>query len=351
MTTPYENLTDLKLSAYNYYLPEELIASRPAHKRDHSKLMVYQHRSGEVVHTNFHDIHKYLPENSTLVFNNTKVFACRLLGQKSTGGKFELFFLSLIQDENSLFDVLIKSSRKKKVGDKFQVHELEVEVVSVWEGYFKIKINLSKEELVLFLEKHAMIPIPPYIRDGVSDEKDKEDYQTIYAKKIGSVAAPTAGLHFTQEVFDSLDKKKIKRAFVTLHVGAGTFAPVKDEDISQHKMHSESFFIEKEELKKIRKSKRIAVGTTSLRVLESSYFEGDIYFEGNQTKQTDIFLYPGRKVNSVDGLVTNFHLPGSSLIMLVSALIGREKTLELYQLAVEKKYRFFSYGDAMLILL
>ncbi len=352
MTSSPVNITDLRLSAYNYELPEELIATRPAHKRDHSRLLVYNAQNGEAHHCLFNELPNHLPINSTLVLNNSKVFPCRLIGQKSSGGKFEIFFLSLVVNEKNEYQVLIKSNSKKKVGDVFEIEDLKVEVRSNEGTYFLVGINFSHNELVNFLEAHAKTPIPPYIRNSESDEKDKSDYQTIYAQETGSVAAPTAGLHFTEDVFKQLDSKSINRAFVTLHVGAGTFQPVKVEDIQEHKMHSEFFSIEKKQLKEIQASENLfAVGTTSLRVLESCWDGEKVAFEGTGLKQTDIFLHPGKKVNSIKGLITNFHLPKSSLIMLVSTLIGREKTLELYRVAIENKYRFFSYGDAMLILL
>ena len=218
------------------------------------------------------------------------------------------------------------------------------------DGTFQVKFNHKFESLEDYLEACALVPIPPYIREGVADERDREDYQTIYAKEPGSVAAPTAGLHFTDEVFESLKRKEIQRCFVTLHVGPGTFAPVKSETITDHKMHSEQFKIDKDNLDKLNTNRlRFAVGTTSLRVLESAWSSEGYQIQPGQLLSTDIFLHPGKDVNSINGMITNFHLPGSSLLMLVSALIGREKTLELYQIAIEQKYRFYSYGDAMLI--
>jgi S-adenosylmethionine:tRNA ribosyltransferase-isomerase len=244
---------------------------------------------------------------------------------------------------------MIKSSGKKNVGDVITCGDINFTIINKKPDYsFEVTCNLNPNELLDYLESNAHIPIPPYIRQGIADERDKSDYQTTYAKKSGSVAAPTAGLHFTQEVFQSLEDKGIEKAFVTLHVGAGTFLPVKTDDITEHEMHSELYEIERSELEKMQNKDLIAVGTTSLRVLESCW-DNAVKFEPPM-KETNIFLHPGIEVKSIKGLITNFHLPESSLIMLVSALIGREKTLELYQLAIEKEYRFFSYGDAMLIL-
>lgn len=336
---------DLLLSSYDYDLPAEQIAKRPASPRHDSKLLVYDESSDTITHDIFLNLDQYLDRGSELVLNKSKVFPCRLLGEKDTGAKVEVFILSLTPTDLG-HECLIKSSSKKKVGDRYLFDGFTGTLAGHGEqGTFFIQFNQGIEEVL----GKGNVPIPPYIRDGVSDEQDKADYQTIYAANSGSVAAPTAGLHFTQEVFDRLDIKGIGRSFVTLHVGLGTFAPVKAEDISQHKMHTENFFVEKREWSQIKKaSKRFAVGTTSLRVLESLWNEENI--EEGKMYETDIFLHPGVPVQSIDGLITNFHLPGSTLIMLVASLIGREKTLEIYKVATEQGYRFFSYGDAMLIL-
>lgn len=343
---------DLLTQSYDYELPAELIADRPMVQRSESKLLVYHVKSGEIIHTKFKDLPNFLDSNSLLVLNQSKVFPCRLVGKKPTGGKVELFLLSL-EDQDGLYPALIKSNGVKKIDDTYFLGDLVATNRGTNEdGNFLLSFNKEKNEFLDFLAMHGKIPIPPYIRGGESDEQDKKDYQTIYAKDLGSVAAPTAGLHFTNELFDSLRKKEIEKAFVTLHVGLGTFKPVSSEEILKHKMHGEFFEISKENLDKINSDKKlIAVGTTSLRVLESSYNNGKIEFSPEKgMKETEIFLYPGKEVHSIDGLITNFHLPKSTLLMLVSSLIGREKALELYQLAIEKKYRFFSYGDAMLIL-
>lgn len=342
---------DLLLKNYDFNLPEKLIASRPVSVRSESKLLVYNIKTNEVLHKKFYEIKDILPKDSLLVLNESKVFPCRLYGKKTSGGKCEVFLLSLI-DDKGIYPAMIKTSGKKSIEDEFFFGDLKATISSIEEdGTFKIKFNISPEKLLDVLEDIGNIPIPPYIRGGISDELDIETYQTVYAGTSGSVAAPTAGLHFTHELFKSLQENGIDQAYVTLHVGAGTFKPVTTDSILDHKMHGESFTISKESLDKINSGKkRFAVGTTSLRVLEScTDKEGKIHFDG-EMQETDIFLHPGKDVGSIDGLITNFHLPKSSLIMLVSALIGRKKTLELYQIAIENEYRFFSYGDAMLII-
>lgn len=342
---------DLLLGSYNFDLPKDRIADRPVEGRHNSKLLVYNVKDDSITHTTFKEVHEFMPKDSLLVLNQTKVFPCRLFGNKISGGKCEVFILSLVPDEYG-YKVLIKASGKKKIGDiyKFSL-ELESEISHSYnDGTFAVKFNVK--ELESTLHQIGKIPIPPYIRGGESDESDLLDYQTVYAKDTGSVAAPTAGLHFTNDVFDSLSSKNIDKAYVTLHVGLGTFAPVKEDNLKDHKMHSEKYFVTSSNLEKIRSAKKVfCVGTTSLRVLESSINEnGDYNILPNKIYDTEIFLHPGVEVKSIDGLITNFHLPKSTLLMLVSSLIGRDKTLELYNEAVRMNYRFFSYGDAMLIL-
>lgn len=350
MTTKH-NDQDLLKSSYYFDLPSELIADRPVEGRHNSKLLVYKAKSDQIIHTQFNNLPEFLSSETHLVLNQSKVFPCRLLGHKPSGGAAEVFLLSLI-DENNIYPAMVKSSGKKKEGDRFIFDELECEIVGRNEDTtFKVKFNMPKDELISFLETKAKTPIPPYIRGGESDEKDKEDYQTVYAKELGSVAAPTAGLHFTDDVFKRLEDKGVLRDFVTLHVGAGTFLPVKVDNILEHHMHTEYFHVDFETLNRMNKSlgNIVAVGTTSLRVLESIYTSEGFKTSGD-LEGTNIFLYPGKEVNSIKGLITNFHLPESTLLMLVSSLIGRQKALELYNLAIEKQYRFFSYGDSMLIL-
>ena len=336
---------DLKLESYDYELPPSLIAERPVPDRESSRLLIYDEESNLTDHGNFSQIIQELPSGSTLVLNRSKVYPCRLFGKKETGAKVEVFILSL-EENKGAYPALLKSSSKKRLGDIILFdHGISCEISKVLEGTFEVKFlkNLSAKEVV---EKIGIVPLPPYIRGGVSDEQDLGAYQTVYAKELGSVAAPTAGLHFTPELLERLKEKEIEVAYVTLHVGLGTFLPVKADSIKDHKMHSERYFVDKENLEKICSAKKlVCVGTTSLRVLESMPEN----IEADKIYETNIFLYPGVLVKKIDGMITNFHLPKSSLIMLVSALIGREKTLELYAEAIEKKYRFFSNGDAMLI--
>lgn len=344
-------MTDFELSSYHFELPRELIADRPVPDRHSSKLMVYKEETGEIIHSTYSEITRFLPLHSTLVFNRSKVFPCRLIGHKPSGGEAEVFVLSLLH-ENDVYPAMVRASGKRKVGDEFVFGELKAQIVELRGGTFGVKFNLPHQELIQTLESIGKIPIPPYIRGGESDEEDKRNYQTVYAAETGSVAAPTAGLHFSEELLQKIKGQGHDIATVTLHVGAGTFAPVKAENILEHKMHEEFFTIDRENLSLIQNAKfRVAVGTTTLRTLESSWKNGNVQFENpGELKSTAIFLHPGKQVHSIDAMVTNFHLPESSLLMLVSSLIGRKKTLELYKIAIENKYRFFSYGDGMLIL-
>jgi S-adenosylmethionine:tRNA ribosyltransferase-isomerase len=338
-------MTDLELSSYDFDLPNELIADRPVSDRHSSKLLVFNQETEEVFHSTFSEIHRFLPTNATMVFNRSKVFPCRLIGNKPSGGEAEVFVLSLLH-QMGVYPAMIRAAGKRKVGDNFHFGSLTAEIKEViGNGTFGVSFNRSHPELLKDLETIGKIPIPPYIRGGESDEQDKKNYQTVYAEETGSVAAPTAGLHFSDELLEKLKSHGVELATVTLHVGAGTFAPVKAQNILEHKMHEEFFTIDEVNLKKIQAAKfRIAVGTTTLRTLESSWKEGNVAFNRpGEMDSTSIFLHPGKDVHSIDALVTNFHLPQSSLIMLVSALIGRKQTLELYKIAIEHKYRFFSY--------
>lgn len=341
---------DLHTNSYDFKLPDELIAHRPVPGRHNSKLLVYYQKSNRIEDRYFYELPEILPADYSIVFNQSKVFPCRLFGKKKTGGKCEVFFLSLIHAKGE-YPAMIKTSGKKNIGDEFFFDQLVLTITRIEEdGTFFIKTNMQERDLINFLEVGANIPIPPYIRGGIADEKDKEDYQTVYAKELGSVAAPTAGLHFTDKIFKDLEAKGITKNFITLHVGAGTFKPVTTDNILDHSMHKEHFDIDDKTLADINQhiDKLCAVGTTSLRVLESCYKEGQIVLP--KEKSTDIFLHPGKEVKSIRALITNFHLPKSTLFMLISTIIGREKALELYQHAIENKYRFFSYGDSMLIL-
>lgn len=338
-------MNDYQLSSYDYHLPEELIASRPVPDRHSSRLLVYDEEKDQVFHTTFRDLSRFLPEKSTLVFNRSRVFPCRLLGKKSTGGEAEVFLLT-VTPVNGTYEALIRTTGKKKIGDSFSFGSLTARIEAINpQTTFQVSFNVPEGELVARLEEIGKIPIPPYIRDGESDDEDKKTYQTVFAEENGSVAAPTAGLHFSDELLKDLENKGHTLATVTLHVGLGTFAKVKAENILDHKMHEETYSIDSENLEKIQSAQfRVAVGTTSLRTLES-------FWRTKESKgATSIFLHPGVEVNSISALVTNFHLPKSTLLMLVSSLIGREKTMELYRLAVKERYRFFSYGDGMLLL-
>ena len=338
------------LGQYDYDLPQHLIAHRPSKERTEAKLMVYGMKSGKILHSRISELPGFIPKDHLLVCNNTKVFAARVKAKKITGGEAEVFFLTPFKDNQGRFEALIKARGKKSVGDRFTAGEYEFSIEDVLTEGFRIRFqdeNLKLEDL------HPTVPIPPYIRDGIADEQDTLDYQTSYAKHIGSIAAPTAGLHFNKQLLDKLEEQKIERANVTLHVGLGTFSPIRSENFKDHKMHSEKYFIEKENLEKIQSYKQnlIAVGTTSLRVLEASYASRlKEEFEADQMQETDIFLYPGKEIHSIKGLMTNFHLPKSSLLLLLSCFIGKDEALKLYKIAVEEEYRFFSYGDAMICL-
>lgn len=342
-------MNDFLLSSYDYHLPEELIASRPVPDRHSAKLLVFDEATGGITHSTYAKIGEFLPNNSTIVFNRSKVFPCRLLGNKSSGGQAEVLILSLNQERN-LYPAMIKASGKRKIGDQFHFEGLTITLEEITTKHFLVSVSLTHQDFLAYLEIKGKIPIPPYIRGGESDEEDRKTYQTVFAKEVGSVAVPTAGLHFSAELLEEL-KKNHRIATITLHVGAGTFAPVKLENITEHIMHEEFFSIDEVNLSIINEAQfTVAVGTTSLRTLESCFQNGKVQCTPSKWEGTSIFLYPGRPIHSIDALVTNFHLPKSSLIMLVSALIGREKTLELYRIAIANNYRFYSYGDGMLIL-
>ena len=342
------DFSDQVLSSYHFNLPEELIAQRPVAA---SRLLIYKMSTNEIIHDFFSNIGTYLPKDSLMVFNRSKVFPSRLLGHKKSGGKAEFLILST-QSREGLYPVLIKTRSKKKITDTFYFPNKMVATLKTINPDGTFGVSFNQDDLSHYLLLNAKIPIPPYIRKGESDELDKLNYQTVYAREEGSVAAPTAGLHFTNELIQKLKNQNIDTAFVTLHVGLGTFKPVAVDDLKDHKMHSETFFFDRQNDQIIQQArlgnkKIFAVGTTSLRVLESSF---DKNLLPDEVYSTNIFLYPGKEILSVDGLITNFHLPESTLLMLVSAMIGRGRTLELYQIAIREKYRFFSYGDGMLII-
>ncbi len=335
---------------FDYYLPEELIAQTPLKDRSSSRLMVLNKTTGEIEETVFSSIESYLPKNSILVINNTKVVPVRLMGIKEkTGAKIELLLLKNLGDD--IYECLAKPQRRLHIGDKvvFKDGLLIAEILEIkQDGMVNAKL-IYDGIFYEILDKVGEMPLPPYIHKRL-DEKDR--YNTVYSKIQGSSAAPTAGLHFTEDLLNQIKKDGIEILEVTLTIGLGTFRPVKEEKIENHLMHSELYEITKEIADKLNKAKKegkkiVAVGTTSLRTLEANFSK---YGEFKETKEeTDIFIYPGYKFKAIDELITNFHLPKSTLIMLVSALAGRENILRAYNKAVEDKFRFFSFGDAMYI--
>lgn len=339
----------MKVTDFDYELPEGLIAQTPIQKRDASRLMVLDRSKKSIEHKKFADVIDYLNEGDCLVINETKVIPARLYGKKTTGANVE--FLLLKRLEGDTWESIVRPGNKLKPGTEviFGDGLLKAEVLDVMEqGTRKVKF-IYQGIFNEILDKIGLMPLPPYIHEEL---KEKNRYQTIYAKNEGSAAAPTAGLHFTKELLEKIEEKGINIAKVTLHVGIGTFRPVKEENVEEHEMHSEHFYIKEEDVKKINAAKEngkrvISVGTTSCRVLESiADEEGKVH---TCEEDTSIYIYPGYKFKCIDGLITNFHLPKSTLLMLVSALAGREYILDAYKEAVEKEYRFFSFGDAMFI--
>ena len=335
---------------FYFYLPEELIAQHPLEKRDTSRLMVLDKESGEITHRTFHDIIEYLNKGDTLVLNNTRVMPARLIGEKEkTGGKIE--FLLLKRIEGDKWECLAKPGKSAREGRRFSFGEgkLKAEVVEVLENGNRIVEFYYKGIFEEVLDSLGEMPLPPYIHEKL---EDKERYQTVYSKENGSAAAPTAGLHFTKELLEQIKEKGVNIVYLTLHVGLGTFRPVKVEKIEEHEMHSEFYILSKESADIINETKKrgnkvISVGTTSTRTLETIGDENG--FVKEQSGWTNIFIYPGYKFKVVDRLITNFHLPESTLIMLVSTLAGKEHTMKAYEEAVKERYRFFSFGDAMFI--
>ncbi len=339
----------MNLHDFDYYLPDELIAQHPMEKRDMSRLMVLDKENGAIEHKLFKDIVNYLDEGDCLVLNNTRVIPARLLGEKEgTGGKIEFVLLKRVEGDK--WEVILRPGKKAKPGSRFVFGngELKAEILEVLDEGNRLVRFIYDGVFEEILDRVGIMPLPPYITEKL---ENPERYQTVYAKVNGSAAAPTAGLHFTKELLDSLVQKGIKITYVMLHVGLGTFRPVKVDDITQHKMHSEYYSISQETCDIIndtqQKGKKVvAVGTTSCRVLETVGKSGKI---APCDGWTDIFIYPGYKFKVVDRLITNFHLPESTLIMLVSSLAGRDNVMHAYNVAVEEKYRFFSFGDAMFI--
>ena len=339
----------MKVSDFNYELPEELIAQHPYDKRDEARLMVLKRKENEYEHKVFKDIIDYLNPGDCLVINNTKVLPARLYGKKDTGANVE--FLLLKRIEGDYWEAMVRPGNKLRPGAKVEFGDglLKAEVLEVLEGgnrRVKFEYDGIFNEI---LDRIGLMPLPPYIKESL---EDKDKYQTVYAKHDGSAAAPTAGLHFTEDLLEKIREKGVEIANVTLHVGIGTFRPVKVENIEDHSMHSEHYYVKKEDADKINKAKEngkrvIAVGTTSCRVLESVAGDDGKIFETEN--DTSIFIYPGYKFKCIDSLITNFHLPESTLIMLVSALAGKEFVMNAYEEAVKERYKFFSFGDAMFI--
>ena len=340
----------MKTSDFYYDLPEELIAQTPLERRDASRLMVLNRRTGEVTHRHFYDIVEYLQPGDCLVMNDSRVLPARLMGHRPTGGVVEVLLLRDLGDK--CWECLCKPGRKMQPGNQviFGDGELTATVREVREDGNRV-VEFHYEGIFLeILERLGKMPLPPYIK---AELKDQERYQTVYSREVGSAAAPTAGLHFTQELLDKIRAKGVSTAFVTLHVGLGTFRPVKAEEITDHHMHSELCMMNQEtadllNATRARGGRIICVGTTSCRTLESLVNPDGSFCAGS--KWTEIFIYPGYTFKAMDGLITNFHLPESTLVMLVSAFAGREHILAAYKQAVEQRYRFFSFGDAMCIL-
>ena len=340
----------MKKSDFYFDLPEELIAQTPIEKRSESKLLHLVKETGAIEHRRFYNLPDYLEPGDCLVLNDSRVLPARLIGARPTGGSVEIVLLRDLGDNR--WECLSRPGRKTRPGQEiiFGDGELKAVVEEVIQGGNRI-IKFQSEGIFLeVLERLGKMPLPPYIKEELNDP---ERYQTVYSRELGSAAAPTAGLHFTPELLEEIREKGVKVCFVTLHVGLGTFRPVKEDEIENHEMHSEFCIIPKETADVINETKAnggrvVAVGTTSCRTLES--FSNDDGTITPQSGWTDIFIYPGYKFKCIDALITNFHLPESTLIMLVSALAGRENVLNAYKTAVDEKYRFFSFGDAMIII-
>ena len=340
----------MKKSDFYYDLPDELIAQTPVEPRDHSRLMQIDRNTGEIQHKHFYDLLEILQPGDLLVMNDSRVLPARLYGEKVDNGTF-IEFLLLEQKGDKLWEIICRPGKKAKVGVKFSFGggRLIGEVVEVKPDGNRIVQFTCEGNFYTALEEVGQMPLPPYIHEKL---KDKERYQTVYSKELGSAAAPTAGLHFTKDMLKKLKEKGVNEAYVTLHVGLGTFRPVKTENILEHHMHSEFYMITEESAQKINHAKEaghrvICVGTTSCRTIESAADENGRLKECSGW--TEIFIYPGYQFKILDALITNFHLPESTLIMLVSALAGKEHVMAAYEEAVKERYRFFSFGDAMFI--
>ena len=350
------------ISEYDYNLPEELIAQMPADKRDNSRMMVLNRKDRTISHKHFYDIVDLIEPNTLLVMNNTKVLPARLIGHKDTGAKIEVFLLkqnSKMQDEHENWEVLIKPSKRVKPDTIIKISdELSVRAIKRLEenGEWLVELIFNGNNVLDVLHRNGNIPLPPYIERKIPNEDLKklyfERYQTVYAKDEGYVAAPTAGLHFTKEILKKLENKGVELAYVTLNVGLGTFRPVQCENVENHKMHSETFEISEKAAEQINRAKAegkkiVAVGTTTVRTLETAYKKFGCIKACHD--HSELFIYPPYEFKVIDNLITNFHLPKSTLLMLVSALAGKDFIFEAYKEAIENKYRFFSYGDCMYI--
>lgn len=350
------------ISEYDYNLPEKLIAQMPADKRDNSRMMVLNRKDRTISHKHFYDIVDLIEPNTLLVMNNTKVLPARLIGHKDTGAKIEVFLLkqnSKMQDEHENWEVLIKPSKRVKPDTIIKISdELSVRAIKRLEenGEWLVELIFNGNNVLDVLHRNGNIPLPPYIERKIPNEDlkklDFERYQTVYAKDEGSVAAPTAGLHFTKEILKKLENKGVELAYVTLNVGLGTFRPVQCENVENHKMHSETFEISEKAAEQINRAKAerkkiVAVGTTTVRTLETAYKKFGCIKACHD--HSELFIYPPYEFKVIDNLITNFHLPKSTLLMLVSALAGKDFIFEAYKEAIENKYRFFSYGDCMYI--
>lgn len=341
----------MKKSDFNYDLPEELIAQTPVEPRNHSRLMKIDRASGEIIHARFYNLCEYLKKGDLLVLNDSRVLPARLYGEKKGTGSF-IEFLLLEQRGDKLWEIICRPGKKAREGAEFTFGDgkLSAVVVEVKEDGNRLVKFKCDGNFYSVLDEIGQTPLPPYITKKL---EDKERYQTVYSKEIGSSAAPTAGLHFTREMLEEIKAMGVDIAYLTLHVGLGTFRPVKEDDILKHKMHSEHYHMSEETADKINRTRNnggriIAVGTTSCRTLESMNLDNGLVKAGDG--YTDIFIYPGYEFKLLDGLITNFHLPESTLIMLVSAFLGYDKTMSAYKTAVAEKYRFFSFGDAMIII-
>ena len=341
----------MKKSDFYYELPPELIAQTPVEPRNSSRLMKINRETGEITHDRFYNLCRYLKKGDLLVLNDSRVLPARLYGEKKGTGSF-IEFLLLEQQGDKVWEIICRPGKKAKVGTEFVFGDgkLTAKVIEVKDDGNRIVKFDCEGSFYAVLDEIGQMPLPPYITEKL---KDKERYQTVYSRELGSAAAPTAGLHFTKDMLKDIKDMGVDIAYVTLHVGLGTFRPVKEENILDHKMHSEHYELTAETAEKINRTRQsggrvIAVGTTSCRTLESMELEDGLVkpCEG----YTDIFIYPGYKFKLLDGLITNFHLPESTLIMLVSAFLGYDKTMNAYETAVKEKYRFFSFGDSMAIL-